>query len=181
MTVAAPRHPAFQRIGGSIGTALLALILQQQTRLASSCTGGAPSGLLQPVTPTLRAEVADPLAHAFTHTLGWSAPITAAAIILAAVQAWSAFRARLAELGIVHRRGGYRDPESQAFIESWFSKLKQRCIWREEFETLDDARAAVDAYVDRYHHRPHSRLAYRTPREVAATWKDHDDQSIPAA
>ena len=25
------------------------------------------------------------------------------------------------------------------------------------------------------------RLAYRTPREVAATWKDHDDQSIPAA
>ncbi len=38
-----------------------------------------------------------------------------------------AFRARLAELGIVHRRGGYRDPESQAFIESWFSKFKQRC------------------------------------------------------
>jgi putative transposase len=92
-----------------------------------------------------------------------------------------AFRVRLAELGIVHRRGGYRDPESQAFIESWFGKLKQRCIWREEFETLDDARAAVDAYIDRYHHRPHSRLAYRTPREVAATWKDHDDQSIPAA
>ncbi len=33
------------------------------------------------------------------------------------------FRARLAELGVTHRRGGYRDPESQAFIESWFSKL----------------------------------------------------------
>jgi putative transposase len=30
------------------------------------------------------------------------------------------FRATLAELGIRHRRGGYRDPESQAFIESWF-------------------------------------------------------------
>jgi putative transposase len=92
-----------------------------------------------------------------------------------------AFRARLGELGITHRRGGYRDPESQAFIESWFSKLKQRCIWREEFETLDDARAAIAAYVDRYHHRPHSRLAYRTPREVAATWQDHDDQLTPAA
>ena len=60
-----------------------------------------------------------------------------------------AFRARLAELGIAHRRGGYRDPESQAFIESWFSKLKQRCIWREEFETLDEARAD-----DRRLHRP---------------------------
>jgi putative transposase len=92
-----------------------------------------------------------------------------------------AFRARLGELGIAHRRGGYRDPESQAFIESWFSKLKQRCIWREEFETLDEARAAIGAYVYRYHHRPHSRLAYRTPREVAATGKDHDDQAIRAA
>jgi putative transposase len=58
-----------------------------------------------------------------------------------------AFRRRLGELGITHRRGGYRDPESQAFIESWFSKLKQRCIWREEFETLDQARAAIGAYV----------------------------------
>ena len=46
----------------------------------------------------------------------------------------------LAEHAITHRRGGYRDPESQAFIESWFSKLKQRCVWREEFETLEQAR-----------------------------------------
>jgi putative transposase len=92
-----------------------------------------------------------------------------------------AFRARLTELGITHRRGGYRDPESQAFIESWFSKLKQRCVWREEFETLDQARAAISAYIDGYHHRPHSGLAYRTPREVAATWQDHDDQLTPAA
>ena len=92
-----------------------------------------------------------------------------------------AFRARLAEHGIAHRRGGYRDPESQAFIESWFSKLKQRCIWREEFETREHARAAIGGYIDRYHLRPHSGLAYRTPREVAAAWKDHDDQPIRAA
>jgi putative transposase len=92
-----------------------------------------------------------------------------------------AFRARLAAQGITHRRGGYRDPESQAFIESWFAKLKQRCVWREEFETLDEARAGIGGYVDGYHHRPHQGLAYRTPREVAATWKDAEDQSIPAA
>jgi putative transposase len=73
------------------------------------------------------------------------------------------FCARLGELWITHRRGGYRDPESQAFIESWFSKLKLRCIWREEFETLEQARAAIGAYIERYHHRPHSSLAYRTP------------------
>jgi putative transposase len=92
-----------------------------------------------------------------------------------------AFRARLAEYGVGHRRGGYRDPESQAFIESWFSKLKHRCIWREEFETLDEARAAITGYVNAYHHRPHQGLAYRTPAEVARTWKDQHDQSIPAA
>jgi transposase InsO family protein len=62
-------------------------------------------------------------------------------------------------------------PESQAFIESWFSKLKLRCVWREQFETLDQARAAIATYIDAYHHRPHSGLAYRTPAEVAQTWK----------
>jgi putative transposase len=53
------------------------------------------------------------------------------------------FRARLAELGIRHRRGGYRDPESQAFIESWFGKLKEREVWLNEYETLDDARRGI--------------------------------------
>jgi putative transposase len=92
-----------------------------------------------------------------------------------------AFPTRLADLSVTHRRGGYRDPESQAFIESWFSKLKQRCVWREEFETIDQARHTIGAYIDRYHHRPHSGLAYRTPREVAATWQDHQQDLNPAA
>jgi len=59
------------------------------------------------------------------------------------------FKARLAELGIRHRRGGYRDPESQALIESWFGKLKQREVWLNEYETLDDARRGIGGYVDR--------------------------------
>jgi putative transposase len=82
------------------------------------------------------------------------------------------FRARLAELGIRHRRGGYRDPESQAFIESWFGKLKEREVWLNEYETLDDARRGIGGYVDRYHNRPHSGLDYRTPLEVRRTWED---------
>jgi len=85
------------------------------------------------------------------------------------------FKAVLSGLGIAHRRGGYRDPESQAFIESWFGKLKQRLIWRTEFETLDQARAEVGAYIDRYHQRPHSSLDYRTPEEVRQTWEDAQD------
>ncbi len=82
------------------------------------------------------------------------------------------FRAHLAGIGITHRRGGYRDPESQAFIESWFSKLKERLVWRSEFETLEESRAAIAAYVESYHHRPHSGLGYRTPKEVRETWED---------
>jgi putative transposase len=82
------------------------------------------------------------------------------------------FRARLQELGITQRRGGYRDPESQAFIESWFSKLKEREVWRHDYETLADARAGVERYVTRYHHRPHQFLGYRTPKEVRKTWED---------
>ena len=83
-----------------------------------------------------------------------------------------AFRARLGQRGVHHRRGGYRDPESQAFIESWFGKLKEREVWLNEYETLDDARGAIGRYVDRYHHRPHSGLDYRTPLEVRRTWED---------
>lgn len=80
------------------------------------------------------------------------------------------FRRHISDRGITHRRGGYRDPESQAFIESWFGQLKKRLLWRSEFETIDDARAAIADYINTYHHRPHSGLGYRTPAEVAATW-----------
>jgi putative transposase len=91
------------------------------------------------------------------------------------------FKARLVELGIRHRRGGYRDPESQAFIESWFGKLKEREVWLNEYETLDDARRGIGGYVDRYHHRPHSGLNYQTPDEVRRTWEDlHGPQKIAA-
>jgi putative transposase len=48
-------------------------------------------------------------------------------------------RSSLAEHGITHRRGGYRDAESQAFIESWFGKLKERVVWPTEFKTLEQA------------------------------------------
>jgi putative transposase len=89
----------------------------------------------------------------------------------------SAFTAKatrlvISGLGVRHRRGGYRDPESQAFIESWFRYLKERCVWRHEFETLDQAQEVIAAYINHYHDRPHSRLNYRTPAEVRQTWDD---------
>jgi hypothetical protein len=85
-----------QRIGGSIGTALPAVILEQRTRTALASAGAGSSGL-QPVTPTARAHFADPLATAFGHSFGWAAAMTAAAIIPAAFLArieWSSRTAR---------------------------------------------------------------------------------------
>ena len=91
------------------------------------------------------------------------------------------FRETLGRLGIRHRRGGYRDPESQAFIESWFGKLKEREVWLNEYESLHDARRGIGGYVDRYHHRPHSGLNYRTPDEVRRTWEDLPEHQKQAA
>jgi putative transposase len=81
------------------------------------------------------------------------------------------FRRHLSARGILHRRG-YRDPESQAFIESWFGQFKKRCAWRSEWESIDQARREVASYIADYHARPHSGLAYRSPAEVAGTWQD---------
>ncbi len=91
------------------------------------------------------------------------------------------FKQALSGLGVAHRRGGYRDPESQAFIESWFGKLKERLVWRTEFETLEQARRELSGYVDDYHHRPHSGLNHQTPAEVAATWEDGQNRLTHAA
>jgi putative transposase len=85
------------------------------------------------------------------------------------------FRRHLSARGITHRRGGYRDPESQAFIESWFGQFKKRLAWRSQWESLDKARKEIGNYVDAYHRRPHSGLAYLTPAEVAATWRSDPD------
>ena len=37
----------------------------------------------------------------------------------------------------------------------------------------------IAAYIDRYHHRPHNGLNYRTPAEVAQTWNDDLESDKP--
>jgi EmrB/QacA subfamily drug resistance transporter len=76
-----------QRVGGSIGTALLAVVLQSEMR--SAVGGGSGSGGLQPVPTALRERLADPLASAFGYTFAWAAGLSLLAVIAAAVLARS--------------------------------------------------------------------------------------------
>ena len=73
------------------------------------------------------------------------------------------------------------DPESQAFIESWFGKPKEREMWPNEFETPDQARPGIADPLARYHHHPHPGPNYRTPHKAHRTREDQQQPQKQAA
>jgi hypothetical protein len=86
-----------QRVGGSIGTALLAVVLQHQIRAAIPHALGVSTGALRPIQPAVRGFIAEPLARAFTNTFWWAVVITAAAVppaIMLAIRARGSAAAR---------------------------------------------------------------------------------------
>jgi EmrB/QacA subfamily drug resistance transporter len=68
-----------RQIGGSIGTALLAVVLQHESAAAVPSAGGA-GGLLAPLPTGERASVAAPVATAFAHTFMWAAVMSLLAV-----------------------------------------------------------------------------------------------------
>jgi len=78
-----------RQIGGSIGTALLAVVLQHEVAQISSA-GGA-GGLLAPVSASERAQISGPLATAFGNTFMWTVGMSVLAL-LAAIVLWRAER-----------------------------------------------------------------------------------------
>jgi len=84
---ATPMLNVVQRIGGSIGVAVLAVILQRQ--IADAVGGGAGGGLeaARTASPAARERFAEPLADAFAHTYTWSLALTAVALVPALVLA----------------------------------------------------------------------------------------------
>ena len=57
-------------------------------------------------------------------------------------------------------------PEQNGVAESFMGTLKLECIWQHRFETYDEAKATITAYVKHYNElRPHSRLNYLSPVE----------------
>jgi hypothetical protein len=92
-----------QRVGGSLGTALLAVVLQHQivTQLAAAGAGagsGAGGGVLQRVPEDVRQKIAEPVAAAFGNTFWWAVGMSAVAIIPTAILALSQRRERRAQV-----------------------------------------------------------------------------------
>jgi EmrB/QacA subfamily drug resistance transporter len=59
-----------RQVGASIGTAVAAVLLESQARAAMPGAGGG-SGVLEPLSPAVRAQIAIPLADAFQHAFVW--------------------------------------------------------------------------------------------------------------
>jgi len=66
---------------------------------------------------------------------------------------------------------GYNAPDDNAYIERLIRTVKEEEIWPNVYDTLSEARAAIETYVNYYNNeRIHSALGYRTPNEVAAAY-----------
>src|SRR5215210_725384 len=104
---------ALQRIGGSIGTAVLAVVLQGQIKDELSAAPGAPgggpaSGTLERLPDAVRERVAEPLASAFAATFWWAVAISVLALVPAGVLAVTQRRERRREAA------AFVEPEKQA-------------------------------------------------------------------
>jgi len=80
----------------------------------------------------------------------------------------------LGKVGVKGEYTGYNAPDDNAYVERVFRTIKEEEIWLNSYDTLTEARAALDAYIAHYNvERPHSALDYQTPAETAARLTTH--------
>jgi putative transposase len=73
--------------------------------------------------------------------------------------------------GVCGQYTGYNAPDDNAYIERVIRTIKEEEIWPNMYDTLAEARTAVEAYVNYYNNeRIHSALDYQTPHQVAAAF-----------
>lgn len=59
------------------------------------------------------------------------------------------------------------EPQCNGVIERFIRTLKEQCLWLHRFDTLDQARAIIGAFIERYNHEwLIERLDHRTPATV---------------
>jgi len=75
----------------------------------------------------------------------------------------------LSARGVQGQYTGYDAPDDNAYVERVIRTIKEEEIWPNLWDTLAEARRAIEDYVTYYNDRRiHSALGYRTPSEVAA-------------
>jgi putative transposase len=77
------------------------------------------------------------------------------------------YRQRLADWGMISsmsRRGNCYD---NAVIESWHRTLKVECVYRQSYQTRQQARQSIFQYIESFYNtrRRHSALGYLSPAE----------------
>ncbi len=77
----------------------------------------------------------------------------------------------LGSCGVRGQYTGYDAPDDNAYVERVIRTIKEEEVWPNLWDTLSEARAAIEAYVKYYNEeRIHSALDYRTPSEVAVAF-----------
>ena len=77
----------------------------------------------------------------------------------------------LAAHGVQGQYTGYDAPDDNAYVERVIRTIKEEEIWPNLWDTLTEARQAIEDYVTYYNERRiHSALGYQTPNEVAAAF-----------
>jgi putative transposase len=77
----------------------------------------------------------------------------------------------LSARGVQGQHTGYGAPDDNAYVERLMRTIKEEEIWPNLWDTLGEARQAIEDYVTYYNNqRPHAALDYQTPSEVAAAF-----------
>ena len=76
-------------------------------------------------------------------------------------------KSKIRYCGIRPNFGFLEEPETNGVVERWNRTLKEQAIYGRVFRNLDDVRAAVAEFVERYNQSWRlEKLAYRTPIEA---------------
>jgi len=76
------------------------------------------------------------------------------------------FRDKCSTLNIEIRYTGYKHPKENGSIERFFRTLKEEHLWLNNYKTIDDYNAGLNAFKEFYNReRMHSSLDYKSPYE----------------
>ena len=77
------------------------------------------------------------------------------------------FQGELAWLGIRSTASYVGEPECNGVAERFMRTLKEECLYLHDFESLEEARQEIDAFIERYNRGwLLERHGYRTPAQV---------------